>query len=70
MIDEVLTQFQRSIESDLIASRENASREKRQLAEKVDLLVGENEALTKELGIAVEQRDDYKSKERVERVFW
>jgi len=52
----------RSIENDLIASRENASREKRQLAEKVELLVGENEALTKELSIAVEQRDEFRSK--------
>ena len=40
-----------------MASRERATREKRELDEKVTLLVNENEALSKELKLVQEQRN-------------
>ena len=49
--------IKRSIESELLASRERATREKRELDEKLTLLVNENEALSKELKLVQEQRN-------------
>ena len=40
-----------------MASRERATREKRELDEKLTLLVNENEALSKELKLVQEQRN-------------
>ena len=45
------------MENELLASRENASREKRTLEEKVSLLVDDNNALEKELKMALDQRN-------------
>ena len=52
-----LSFIKRSIESELLASRERATREKRELDEKLTLLVNENEALSKELKLVQEQRN-------------
>ena len=52
-----LSFIKRSIESELLASRERATREKRELDEKVTLLVNENEALSKELKLVQGQRN-------------
>ena len=53
----LLSFIKRSIESELLASRERATREKRELDEKLTLLVNENEALSKELKLVQEQRN-------------